>query len=47
MSLMSPSRCLPAELIRWRSGQECVGVQIFGLLLEHLAVPDDGVQGCP
>ena len=47
MSLISPSRCLPAALIRWRSGQEGVGVQVFGLFLEHLGVADDGVQRRP
>ena len=47
MSLMRPSRCLPAALIRWRSGRKASAFSVFGLLLEHLGVPDDGVQRCP
>jgi hypothetical protein len=47
MSLMRPSRCLPTALIRCRSGQEGLLAEVFGLLLEHLGVPDDRVQRRP
>ena len=46
MSLISPSRCLPAALTFWRSGQEA-RLEVLGLLLEHLGVPDDGVERRP
>ena len=44
MSLISPSRCLPAALIFWRSGGSLLA-QVVGLFLEHLGVANDGVQG--
>ena len=47
MSLISPSRCLPAALICWRSGRKASARQVLGLLLEHLGVPDDGVERRP
>ena len=47
MSLMRPSRCLPGRVDPLEVGQECVGVGLLGLLLEHLGVPDDGVQRRP
>ena len=47
MSLISPSRCLPAALIFWRSGQERLLAEVLGLLLEHLGVADDGVERRP
>ena len=47
MSLISPSRCLPAALIFWRSGMKRLLVEVFGLLLEHLGVADDRVQRRP
>ena len=47
MSLIRPSRCLPAALTRWRSGMNVCCVEVLGLLLEHLGVPDDGVQRRP
>ena len=47
MSLIRPSRCLPAALIRWRSGRKASASGLLGLLLEHLGVADDGVQRRP
>ena len=47
MSLIRPSRCLPAVLIRWRSGRKASASEVLGLLLEHLGVADDGVQWRP
>ena len=47
MSLIRPSRCLPAALIFWRSGMKRLLAEVLGLLLEHLGVPDDGVQRRP
>ena len=47
MSLISPSRCFPAALIRWRSGRNASLAEVLGLLLEHLGVADDGVQRRP
>ena len=47
MSLISPSRCLPAALTFWRSGMQRLLVEVLGLLLEHLGVADDGVQRRP
>ena len=47
MSLISPSRCLPAALIRWRSGRKASASSVLGLLLEHLGVADDRVQRRP
>ena len=44
MSSMSDCRCLPAEWIFCRSGNGVVLVQVDCLLLQHLAVADDGVQ---
>ena len=44
MSLISPSRCLPAALIFCRSSANCSAAEVRGLLLEHLAVADDGVE---
>ena len=47
MSLISPSRCLPAALIFWRSGMNVCLPEVLGLLLEHLGVADDGVERRP
>ena len=44
ISLISSSRCLPAALILLRSSVNCLGPQVVGVLLEHLAVADDGVE---
>ena len=44
MSLISASRCLPAAWIFCRSGMKALMPEVLGLLLEHLAVADDGVQ---
>ena len=44
MSLISASRCLPAAWIFSRSGTQVVLADVLGLLLEHLAVADDGVE---
>ena len=44
MSLIRPSRCLPAPWIFLQVGDERPRGRVLGLLLEHLAVADDGVQ---
>ena len=44
MSLISSSRCLPAAWIFLRSGMNSLGAEVLGLLLQHLAVADDGVE---
>ena len=47
MSLIRPSRCFPAAIDPLQVGQEGVGVQVLGLLLEHLGVADDRVERRP
>ena len=43
MSLIRPSRCLPAARIFWRSEAD-PAARLLGLFEEHLAVADDRVQ---
>ena len=44
---MSASRCLPAAWIFSRSGTNARPARVRRLLLQHLAVADDGVEGRP
>ena len=47
MSLIRPSRCLPAPRILSRSGSSSWLPQLLRLLEQHLAVADDRVQRRP
>ena len=44
MSLIRPSRCLPAPRIFVEVGHELGRAEVLGLLHQHLAVADDRVE---